>query len=240
MVSVLLPLDPGMRVLIVEDEPTVGEVMRDLCLELGHDAETVGSAEDALVRLEGHGPDLILLDFRLPRMSGLDFLRLPLVRDSGVPVIVVSGIATESQVEECLALGAVQFLAKPVPLEQLHRLLEWFEGPARRPVERRLVPRVSVALPVRVRERDGTEWETTSVDLSAVAIKVRPSGAARPGPTVELSFMSPDDDQSVRATSLLLRVDLDGYVFHFLNLTADHLERLTYLVRRLTAYPRPP
>ncbi len=87
---------PNMRVLIVEDDRTVGEVLRDLCGELGHEAEAVRSAEDALVRLEeGARPDLILLDYRLPRMSGLDFLRLPLVRNTGIPIVVVSGIATE-------------------------------------------------------------------------------------------------------------------------------------------------
>ncbi len=116
-----------MRVLVVEDDPTVGEVLRDLCNELGHDAQTVLTAEDAVVKLQERRPDLILLDFRLPRMSGLDFLRLPLVRDAGVPIIVVSGIATETQAQECLALGAVEFLAKPVPLDQLQRLLEWFD-----------------------------------------------------------------------------------------------------------------
>lgn len=228
-----------MRVLIVEDDPTVGEVLRDLCIELGHEADTVRSAEDALGRLADTRPDLILLDFRLPRMSGLDFLRLPLVRNSGIPIVVVSGIATESQAQECLALGAVKFLSKPVPFEQLHSLLDWFERPEPRP-ERRRAPRAAVALPVRVRERDGTEWETTSVDVSVAAMKVRPAGGARPGPTVELSFVSPEADQSVQATSILLRIDSDGYVFYFLNLTDDHFERLTYLVRRLTAYPAPP
>jgi CheY-like chemotaxis protein len=227
-----------MRVLIVEDDPTVGEVLRDLCVELGHGADTVRSAEDALVRLGHTRPDLVLLDFRLPRMSGLDFLRLPLVRNSGIPIVVVSGIATDSQAQECLALGAAKFLAKPVPFEQLHSLLEWFERPAPRP-ERRRAPRASVALPVRVRERDGTEWETTSIDVSVAAVKVRPVGMTRPGPTVELSFAS-NGDHTVEATSILLRIDSDGYVFYFLNLTDDHYERLTYLVRRLTARPAPP
>jgi hypothetical protein len=93
---------------------------------------------------------------------------------------------------------------------------------------------------VRVRERDGTEWETTSIDVSVAAVKVRPVGMTRPGPTVELSFVSPNGDQTVKATSILLRIDSDGYVFYFLNLTDDHYERLTYLVRRLTAHPAPP
>lgn len=229
-----------MRVLIVEDDPTVGEVLRDLCAEIGHEAEAVRSAEDALVRLDEIRPDLILLDFRLPRMSGLDFLRLPLVRNTGIPIVVVSGIATESQAQECLALGAVKFLTKPIPFEQLHGLLEWFERPAERPVERRRSPRAAVALPVRVREHDGTEWETTTIDLSIEAMKVLPAREARPGPTVELSFVTPGGDESLRATSILLRIDSDGYVFYFLNLSEDHFERLGYLVRRLTTSPRPP
>ncbi len=231
-----------MRVLIVEDDPTVADVLRDLCVELGHAAEAVRLAEDALVRLQEDRPDLILLDFRLPRMSGLDFLRLPLVRSAGIPIIVVSGIASDSQAQECLQLGAVQFLAKPVPFEQLRRILEWFERsvrtrplePATPVVERRRAPRARVALPVRVREEDGTEWDATSVDLSIEAMKVRSARAVRPGNTVELSFVSPGEDQHVKARSVLLRADVDGYVFYFLNLTEDHFERLTYLIRRLT------
>ena len=224
-----------MRVLIVEDDPNVGAVLRELCLRLGYRAETVGSAEDALARLQGDRPDLILLDVRLPGMSGLDFLRLPVVQEAAVPIIVISGSPTESQAQECFELGAVQVLEKPVPFDQLQRLLEWFERPAPRPVERRRSPRARIALPVRVHEQDGAEWEATSVDLSTEAMKVRSTAAARPGSTVALSFESPGGDERVEAVSLLIRADVDGYVFYFLNLTEDHFERLTYLVRRLTA-----
>lgn len=234
-----------MRVLVVEDDAIVGEVLRDLCIELGHEAETAGSAEDALVRVQGNRPDLILLDFRLPGMSGLDFLRLPLVRNAGIPIIVVSGIASDREADECLALGAARFLAKPVPLEQLQRLLRIFDrpagpsGPAVRPVERRRETRARVALPVRIHEEGGAEWETTSVDLTTQAMKVRAAGSHRPTTTVELEFDPPGEDRRVRVLSLLIRVDLDGYVFYFLNLSEEHFEQLSQLVRRLTVYPPP-
>ena len=237
-----------MRILVVEDSPLVGEVLRDLCVDLGHDAALVTTAEEALVRLRVDRPDLIMLDLRLPGMTGGDFLRLPLVREAGVPVIVVSGSASESQVRECLDLGAVKFLPKPVPIDQLQRLLEWFEHPprARRPdppgrpaVERRRAPRARIALPVLIHESDCNQWQTTSVDLSSQAVKVQSVAAPRPGPTVEISFVPPGEAEPVRAVSLLIRVDADGYVFYFLNLTEEHFERLTYLVHRLTSPPRP-
>src|SRR2546426_1949357 len=94
-----------MRVLIVEDDRSVGSVLQDFLLELGHESELVLSAEGALDRLDQNRPDLILLDFRLPGMNGLDFLQRPRVRDSRIPVIVVSGIASELQAEACLRLG---------------------------------------------------------------------------------------------------------------------------------------
>src|SRR2546426_5217506 len=70
----------------------------------------VASAEDALEKLVSEQPHAILLDIRLPGMSGLDFLELPAVRDSGVPIVAVSGVATEGQARECLKRGALDFI----------------------------------------------------------------------------------------------------------------------------------
>jgi len=238
--------DDGMRVLIVEDDRSVGSVLQDFLLELGHESELVLSAEGALDRLDQNRPDLILLDFRLPGMNGLDFLQRPRVRDSRIPVIVVSGIASELQAEACLRLGAIEFVAKPIAFEHLQRILQSLEpqvlareiATARRTTDRRRTPRARIALPVRVRDAHGGEWETTSVDLSAGGIKIRSAGEVHPVATVELSFAPPGAGERFEVASLLVRVDVDGYVFHFANLTQDQLERLTLLVRRLAASSR--
>lgn len=231
----------------MEDDRSVGSVLQDFLLELGHESELVLSAEGALDRLDQNRPDLILLDFRLPGMNGLDFLQRPRVRDSRIPVIVVSGIASELQAEACLRLGAIEFVAKPIAFEHLQRILQSLEpqvlareiATARRTPDRRRTPRARVTLPVRVRDAHGAEWETTSVDLSAGGIKIRSAGQVHPVATVELSFTPPSAGEGFEVASLLVRVDVDGYVFHFANLTQDQLERLTLLVRRLAASSRP-
>src|ERR1051325_4354648 len=118
-----------MRVLVVEDEASLGEVFRDFLAEMGHDATVVRTAEAALRTLDaestadGPGPDAIILDINLPGMSGLDFLQLRPVRESGLPIVAISGVATESQARECLRLGSIDFVGKPVPLERLSDVL---------------------------------------------------------------------------------------------------------------------
>jgi DNA-binding response OmpR family regulator len=103
-----------MRVLVVEDETDLGEVFRDFLSELGHQPVLVRSAEAALGKLQSDRPDAIILDIHLPGMSGLDFLQLRPVREAGLPIVAVSGVATESQARECLRLGALDFVGKPV------------------------------------------------------------------------------------------------------------------------------
>src|SRR5204863_270523 len=84
-----------MRVLVVEDETDLGEVFRDFLSELGHQPVLVRSAEAALGKLSSERPDAIILDIHLPGMSGLDFMQLRPVRESGLPIVAVSGVATD-------------------------------------------------------------------------------------------------------------------------------------------------
>src|SRR4029453_9434175 len=144
-----------MRVLVVEDEDSLGEVFRDFLAEIGHDAVVVRSAEAALGALQRQPPDAILLDINLPGMSGLDFLQLRPVREAGLPIVAISGVAPEPQARECLRLGALDFVGKPVPLERLNEVLTFLEPhaltrraeAARQPQPRR-GPRLQIGFPV--------------------------------------------------------------------------------------------
>src|SRR5437867_10607114 len=62
----------SLRVLIVEDDVAVGELLQGFVRDLGHETELVPSAEAALQRLQRNRPDLVFLDLRLPGMTGLD------------------------------------------------------------------------------------------------------------------------------------------------------------------------
>ena len=223
-----------MRVLIVEDEPDLGEVFQDYVVSCGHAADLVGSAEAALERISRQRPDAIVLDVKLPGMSGLDFMSLPVVKRAGIPVIVVSGHATEQQALECLRLGAVEFLAKPVPLEILGTVLEHVELLAAStetpPPERRLTRRVLVDLPVRLVSQKGTvDAAGRVVEVSATGLRARLDTPLATGTAVRVSITLPDPGGPVEVIGLVVRADPDGAAVWFLDLAPAEAERLLAL-----------
>jgi DNA-binding response OmpR family regulator len=220
----------------VEDHEDTGAVFRDYLQALGHQAVVVRTAEVALGRLQVEAPDAILLDLSLPGMSGLDFLRLRPVQESGLPIVTVSGTASEPDIRESLRLGALDFLNKPVALERLQQVMALLAPRTdRRPRgasprrERRRGPRVAVSFPVRLRPYTGTEGPGTATELSAFGVKVRTAVSLEHGAAVTLVF-SPEGGPVLEAVGLLLRVDTDGTVFSFVDLSPDAFERLRRFV----------
>ena len=229
-----------MRVLVVEDEEPLGEVFRDFLAELGHQAVLVHSAEAALGSLDGQRPDAIILDINLPGMSGLDFLQLRPVRDAALPIVAISGVATETQARECLRLGALDFVGKPVPLDRLNEVLTFLEPHAltRRRTdsaqhERRRGPRAQIAFDVRIVEYNGTAWDGTCEELSATGMRVRAHTALSEGAAVKLLFTPPDGASAVEVISLAVRVDRDRVAFSFVYLANAGAKRLGDIVQRL-------
>jgi DNA-binding response OmpR family regulator len=231
-----------MRVLVVEDETDLGEVFRDFLSELGHQPVLVRSAEAALGKLQSDRPDAIILDIHLPGMSGLDFLQLRPVREAGLPIVAVSGVATESQARECLRLGALDFVGKPVPLDRLQDVLTFLEPHAinrlrddqARRADRRQSPRVRLELPVVLNEYRGASWRGTCVELSVSGMKVKSEAPLATGLAIKCAFTPPDDGAPLDVISLVLRIDADGAALSFVNLPGHEARRLGEIVRRLT------
>jgi len=233
-----------LRILVVEDDERLAEVFRDFVAELGYQPIVVGSAEAALEALTSARPDTILLDLRLPGMSGVEFLSLPAVRDSEVPIVVVSGVATETEARACLKLGALDFIRKPVTLERLGQVLAYL-GPfalsrqqrAEQPPERRPAARAAVKFGVRVAASNGT-LDGTCVEISSTGMKVRVSRRLRAGQAAKLEFTPPDGGAPIDVLGLVVRVESDSAAFWFLDLMTHDADRLNTLVERLLASSR--
>ena len=109
----------GMRVLIAEDDVSLGLFLqKGLKLE-GHEVAWVGDGEAALQQAEAYQPDLLVLDLSLPRKDGTEVLAEMRGRLDGMAVLVLTG---RSQVEErikCLNLGADDCLLKPFSFHEL-------------------------------------------------------------------------------------------------------------------------
>ena len=221
-----------LRILIVEDEQELGRVFEDYVVSCGHRAEVVDSAEDALVRLQAARPQAIILDVKLPGMGGLEFLQLPAVRDSGVPVIVVSGFVTEEQARQCLRAGALEFLAKPVPLDVLGTVLDHIAALAGAPEEtgpgeRRLARRMAVTLPVRAVTEHGRTVTGAVIEVSRTGLRARFTGNLRTGSAVRLTITLLDGGAPLDVVALIVRADTDGSTaVWFLDVTPAEVERL--------------
>ncbi|MGH7392464.1 MAG: response regulator [Candidatus Rokuibacteriota bacterium] len=105
-----------MRILIVDDEPHVAEILANSLVRDGHDATVAHSGEEALRLLGPAQPDALFLDVSMPGMSGLDVLAEVKRRRPSLPVVVITGHATEDEVDQVKRLGAIDVIEKPAPL----------------------------------------------------------------------------------------------------------------------------
>jgi len=110
--------DPGPLVLVVEDEPQMRRFLRASLASHGFQPIEVSTARDALARLTGQAPEMVLLDLGLPDGDGIELTRE--IRGwSRVPIIVISARGRETDKVEALDAGADDYLTKPFGVAEL-------------------------------------------------------------------------------------------------------------------------
>ena len=117
-----------MRILVVEDEKSIQEVLAlNLQLE-GYEVEVRGLGKEALQVMEQEHFDLIILDVMLPDISGLQVCESIRLKDDQIPIIIVSAKDTSSDRIKGLKSGADDYLIKPFNLEELQlRIVKLFQ-----------------------------------------------------------------------------------------------------------------
>ena len=124
-----------LRVLVIDDSRSMRTIIKSILLQLGfkyvHEA---GDAATAFKDMQNFPCDLILVDWYMEPLDGLDFIRLVRTakdsRDPFVPIIMLSGFTEMRRVEEARDAGVNEFLAKPVSVELLgNRIKSIFNHP---------------------------------------------------------------------------------------------------------------
>jgi DNA-binding NtrC family response regulator len=111
------------RLLVVDDDRAILTLIGTLALSEGFDVATTTTGEEAMQQLRQRPAELVLLDLRMPGVTGLDVLRS--IRDitPRCKVVLMTGFATIDSAVEAVKLGALDYLTKPFDLQRLRHLL---------------------------------------------------------------------------------------------------------------------
>jgi two-component system response regulator PilR (NtrC family) len=112
------------RVLVVDDEPDIRELLEFTLVKMGVDVVCVGSVGEAKSQLGAGGFDLCLTDMRLPDGEGLELVRHIGSQGGDPPVAVITAYGSADNAVAALKAGAFDYVAKPVGLEQLRALVK--------------------------------------------------------------------------------------------------------------------
>jgi DNA-binding NtrC family response regulator len=106
-------------ILYVDDEPAAGLILEDTLNRAGHRAIGARNVPEALHALAEGGIDLIISDYLMPGITGLEFLAMLRTEDLDVPLIMLTGYASIEHAVSAIKAGAIDYITKPVSPEQL-------------------------------------------------------------------------------------------------------------------------
>ena len=113
-----------LRILIVEDEEIVRNVLRRMLKVDGHEVSLMPSGQEALEQLRNHDFDLVISDLHMPEMNGMEFLKKARELRDDIKVVMITGDALNPDLEIVEEAGAAGYLLKPFRKKELDSLLK--------------------------------------------------------------------------------------------------------------------
>jgi len=115
--------EPGLRVMVVDDEPAVRELIADILSSLGHESESFESGGAALESFEAGRFDLLFTDLGMPGMTGWELARAVRVRDAEITIAIITGWGAEISLDSVKEAGADAKISKPFTIEDIEGLV---------------------------------------------------------------------------------------------------------------------
>jgi len=134
-------------ILIVEDEVTMRESLRDWLTDGGYPVETAEHGEEALEAVGEQDFSILILDMRLPGKNGLEVLREAKARKPQLNGIIITAYPSIETAVEAMRIGAVDYLPKPFSLDALEKLIQETLGPVQVEIKPKATPEKAIAQP---------------------------------------------------------------------------------------------
>ena len=112
------------KVLIVDDEENVRDMLVTYLESEGYDVITAENGMVALASIEEHDPQVVLLYIRMPNMDGLEATRAIRERGLSIPIVAMTAHAMKGDRERCLAAGMDEYISKPIKAADLQAVIE--------------------------------------------------------------------------------------------------------------------
>jgi len=106
-------------VLVVDDDPDVVQLLQGILAKARYHTESAFDGVEAVLKVTAGGYDAVLMDVRMPKLDGIDALKIIRATKPDLPVIMFTGGPTQAEKEESERLGASSFLSKPVEVGEL-------------------------------------------------------------------------------------------------------------------------
>ncbi|TQS42508.1 response regulator transcription factor [Cryptosporangium phraense] len=107
------------RLLVVDDEPNIVELLETSLCYAGFDVQTASTGREAVAAISERSPDLVLLDIMLPDIEGLEVVRLLRSTGSRIPVLLLTARDGTDDKIAALTLGADDYVTKPFSLNEV-------------------------------------------------------------------------------------------------------------------------
>jgi signal transduction histidine kinase/ActR/RegA family two-component response regulator len=107
------------RILLVDDEKQLSDLIRDFLQDAGYVIEQASDGVEAMGLLESRVYDALIIDIRMPRKDGLEVLEELKGFTTGMPILVITGLASNEELDQATAFGASRILRKPFQLDEL-------------------------------------------------------------------------------------------------------------------------
>jgi CheY-like chemotaxis protein len=114
----------GLKVLLVDDEEDIIEVIQDRLEAYGFTVVTAGNGLEALKKLSMEKFDGVFLDVKMPEMGGIEALEEIRKKDKKIPIIIITSSSTREAAIEAMAKGASEYVLKPFEWEELKAKIE--------------------------------------------------------------------------------------------------------------------